>query len=131
MEIKCRDDPEMSLWHSFDNGRIAGTVLFTYHPSREAEVKSMIGGLLPYLKWKLSQPAQTQAQNEQFFESRLYPYFSEEAKELAADATWDAATHCVTGAIDGKTDDLLGGDAQFAQLVEIDNMDEVRPTITT
>ena len=91
----------------------------------------MIGGLLPYLKWKLQQTGYTPAQNEKYYESRLYPYFSDEAKELAAEATWNPDTHCVTGAIDGETDDLLGGDAQIAQLVEIDNIEEVRPSATT
>jgi hypothetical protein len=66
-----------------------------------------------------------------YYESRLNPYFSEEAIELAADGTWDTATHCVTGAIDGETDDLLGGDTQFAQLVEIDNIEEVRTAAPT
>jgi hypothetical protein len=130
MEIMCRDEPDMTLWHSVDNGRMAGTVLFTYHPSREAEAKAMIAGLLPYLKWRLGDSARkTPRELEEWFESRIYPYFSDEARELAADSTWDPLSNRVTGAVDGETDDLLESDTQFAALVEIDNIEEVNATI--
>jgi hypothetical protein len=89
----------------------------------------MIAGLLPYLKWKLGDATKTPQQQEAYFESRIYPYFSEEARELAADSNWDPLTNRVTGAVDGETDELLHGDTQFAALVEIDNIEEVTATI--
>ena len=112
------------LWHSVDLGQRDGTVIFTYLPSLEEPAKAMIQGQLPYLKWRLADEAQiTDAEEqEEFFETILYPYFHPITVEMARDATWDPEKQEVKGAVDGVIDELLEGDTQFSELIQIDNL---------
>ena len=102
MQIKAREKPHLTLFHSIDrhwqgNGHVA-----TFIPQFEAEARMILAGLLPFL-----------LHYHPNHEEQLLKFFSDPDKERLGEVTWDPVKYCIVTPDDIAVDSLMEGDDEF------------------
>lgn len=98
MQIPVSDSPSPRLIHSIDKNKAGQGYIVTFLPSHESEARTILAGLLPYLRYHHPQY------------SSLDNFFTPAAVLRAAAAEWDGENHCLITADDVLIEELLSDD---------------------
>jgi hypothetical protein len=124
--IESNREEGTQIFHSVDNSYQAGAVVFTFHPDREEEARTMVSSLVPFLKWAvlLGCEKKTNKEKQALLSRRVYKHFTDEALERSEGAVWNDATNSVDSPQDKEILDLENVDFEF-------NMDNYAVTVDT
>ena len=89
--LESNKEPGVQIFHSVDDSFQPGAVVFTFHPSREDEARTMVSSLVPFLKWAtlIGKEELSIMEQEQIRSRRIYKNFTSEAMERAEGAVWN------------------------------------------
>ena len=118
MEIKSKDKPALTLFHTVDLQWRGDGHVVTYLPEFESEARMMLIGLLTYLNFHHPDKAEA-----------LETYFSESAVERAAETKWDPDRYCMISADDERVDDLVAADLDY-DLLDSDDDDHTDKAVS-
>ena len=113
--INSNKEPGTQIFHSVDNSYQPGAVVFSFHPDREEEARTMVSSLIPYLKHEvlLGKVDETARDQQAILSRRIFRHFTSEAIERSEGAVWNATTCSVDSPADNEIFDLEFLDKEF------------------
>ncbi len=119
MTLRHPTNEKFALFHSIDRHWIEKCHVLTVLKSAEAQARSMIAGMLPYLQWKFG------ADNKK--KGYIAKWFKPAARARAVDAYWDPVEECIKNTSDKMLTVALADDDDLYWAAEKPSPDPASP----